>query len=82
MSKQSDAKAALGYMQKAATCATCSNLVSDRKLPMWMREENAAQAATEAPRWSESHAIEKGLRCEIGGFAVKKQSACRLHLPT
>jgi hypothetical protein len=68
MSKQSEAKAAQGYVAKAVprTCANCAKFLSDKvqKTSEWMKTT-----------WVE----EKNLRCGIGGFAVKKNGTCNLY---
>lgn len=63
MSKQSDAKKAQGYVAKAVpkTCGNCEHFTYDRIQPY-------------GP--GSSYWENKNLRCEFGGFAVKKMATC------
>lgn len=66
MSKQSEAKEKQGYTPKAVprTCQNCSSFAFDMV---------QTKKATE---WREAYFEDKNLRCEIGGFAVKKMGTC------
>lgn len=68
MSKQSDARAAVGYVEKTVpkVCANCVFFSST----ILEREEYGA-------KWVQ----EKNLRCVRGGFAVKKMASCVEHTP-
>ncbi len=69
MSKQSEAKKVQNYTPKAsqAYCSNCQHYASDKEVKM-----NA---------WSKTEWIdEKNIRCGIGGFAIKKQGVCDLHV--
>lgn len=63
MSKQSEAKVAQGYVLKAPpkNCAVCKHFASTTT-------EETGHYFT---RYKESN-----LRCELGGFAVKKMAVC------
>lgn len=67
MSKQSEAKKNQNYTPKAKprTCQNCTAFTFDR-------------VQTQPPtQWNEAGWWEdKNLRCEIGGFAVKKMASC------
>ena len=65
MSKQSEAKKAQNYREDADTCANCANYESQ------LIEQTYISAV-----WT----VEKGKRCAIGGFAVKKTATCDQHL--
>lgn len=76
MSKQSDAKAAQGYVEKPIprTCANCQYFRSDMLLAAWMIEANRSYSV---PRYSlPASGLEKNRRCDLGGFAVKKTATC------
>jgi len=70
MSKQSDAKAAQGYIAKAVpqTCGNCKHFQFERV--------NANAADMGKPMVSE-YWVDANLRCGIGGFAVKKLGTCQ-----
>lgn len=85
MSKQSEAKASQGYIESALTCAVCKHLQFDMILPKWMVEYNAETAAIKEKGGNamyrsdytlEKNALQKNIRCGIGGFKVKKTAAC------
>lgn len=63
MSKQSEAKVAQGYTRKAPpkNCAACKHF--------------ASTATEETGHYGTWHK-ESNLRCELGGFAVKKMAVC------
>ena len=67
MSKQSVAKIAQNYTSKAepAYCSNCQHYDSDKE----MFETG----------WG-LYEKEKNIRCGIGGFAIKKQGVCGLHI--
>ena len=69
MSKQSDAKAAQGYVAKAVpeTCVNCCHLKMDL-----LQMEGAY-----GWKWTRC----ANLRCGIGGFAVKKMATCKEWAP-
>ena len=79
MSKQAEAKAAQGYEAKPVprSCATCTNLKLNRRLPDWMVA--AKKDWSGKPYTVESHGVDKDLRCGIGGFAVKKTGVCNAY---
>ena len=90
MSKLSDHKAKVGYVDKAIpnTCANCSRLTFTMELPTWMKEHNARVANGTVARYANSgkvygqeHRGQKNLRCCYAGlnFAVKKMAVCELH---
>lgn len=68
-SKQAQAKHDQGYNPKPvpAVCSTCKHFQCDR-VQVHPKSE-----------WSSAYFEDKNLRCAIGGFAVKKQGACKLH---
>ena len=69
MSKQSEAKKNQNYREVPDTCANCGNYQSqlvEKEYDAW----NGKQTWTE----------EKGKRCSIGEFAVKKNATCDLHI--
>lgn len=74
MSKQSEAKAAQGYIDKAIpkTCGNCANFVYEMALPDWMRVQNQGEPG----KWGDVHKQEQNKRCGLGGFAVKKMGTC------
>jgi hypothetical protein len=72
MSKQSEAKAAQGYMPNPMACANCMHLKFEMELPRWMQEENLQSPG----RYGDGQALQKNLRCGLGGFAVKKMGTC------
>ena len=72
MSKQSEAKAAQRYTDKAYCCSDCRNITRDMVLPAWMRGDPKYDNDTAR----NAHLVEKNLRCGIGGFAVKKLGVC------
>jgi len=77
MSKQSEAKIKQDYVAKAIpqTCQHCAFLNSKLELPRWMREHNNGHR--QSPQYNVAeHGIMTDLRCEIGGFAVKKMGTC------
>lgn len=77
MSKQSDAKEAQGYIEKANCCATCESLTFDLKMPAWMIGVNDRKALRdESPVYDDSYALQKNLRCGLGGFKAKKMGVC------
>lgn len=69
MSKQGEAKAAQGYIDKVVpkVCSGCRHYKSD------MFELKGA--------FGESYKEEKNKRCGIGGFAVKKLGTCNEWAP-
>lgn len=62
MSKQSDAKKAQGYVDKATpmTCSNCAHFKSEK-----------VDIGIYSP-----YITDKNIRCGIGGFAVKKNATC------
>lgn len=77
MSKQSEAKAAQGYILKSNTCAGCAFFSSERVLPAWMVTANDGFT-----RYTlEIHGVEKNFLCNVGGFAVKKTASCNIFKP-
>lgn len=70
MSKQSEAKAAQGYVEKPVprTCTNCANLRFDMQLPAWMQKDPGV--------WGDQYKHEANHRCGIGGFKVKKTATC------
>ena len=82
MSKQSEAKDRQGYVAKVipSTCSNCAHFHSELALPSWMAERNSIYASSTgySPYTVERHGIESNLRCNIGGFAVKKMGGCLL----
>ena len=69
MSKQSEAKKEQNYREAPDSCANCVNYESqlvEKTYGAW----NGKQTWTE----------EKGKRCSIGGFAVKKMATCDRHV--
>lgn len=63
MSKQSDAKTSQGYVPKAVprTCCNCAHFKMDTVTKECFGKQ-----------WKQ----DTNLRCEIGGFAVKKMGTC------
>lgn len=84
MSKQSDAKAAQGYVAKAvpSTCGNCAHYASDMALSPYF----AKRAAKGEKDWDgseytvERYGVEKNRRCTLGGFAVGKTATCSQYL--
>jgi hypothetical protein len=71
MSKQSEAKAAQGYIKKPLTCKQCKHRTSEMDWPAWIRDDpKMAQHKTEDRK------IESKIRCGLGGFAVGNGAAC------
>lgn len=73
MSKQSEAKVAQGYIDKAIpqTCGTCVHMQLDLELPKWMQKQGGSAV------WDDKYKQETNLRCGIGGFAIKKMGTCQ-----
>ncbi len=69
MSKQSEAKKAQNYRENADTCANCANYQSELI-------EKKYDGYNGILVWTE----EKGKRCTVGEFAVKKTATCDQHL--
>lgn len=65
MSKQSEAKKDQNYRETPDTCSNCSHY-----------ESQTVEKSYGAASWTE----EKGKRCSIGGFAVKKTATCDRHV--
>jgi len=72
MSKQSDAKNEQNYRGVPDTCANCGHYESQ------MVENTYNAWNGKQTSWTE----EKGKRCSIGGFAVKKMATCDKHVLT
>lgn len=64
MSKQSEAKKNQNYRTTPDTCSNCTQYQSD-----------IVEKRTQFGSWKE----EKGKRCSVGGFAVKKTATCDNH---
>lgn len=85
MSKQSKAKETQGYVTVPRGCGTCAHFRSDYVLPAWMAEHNAdidsgkLMLTTRYDINNTSHRQEVKLRCDIGGFAVRKTASCNLY---
>ena len=64
MSKQSDAKAIQNYTEKlfVKMCGNCARLRMEKELVSF----------TGGSIW-----LEKGIRCSLGGFKVKKTAVCQ-----
>jgi hypothetical protein len=69
MSKQSDAKKKQNYREVPDSCANCGHYESQMV-------EKTCDAWDGKKVWTE----EKGKRCSIGGFAVKKMAMCDRHI--
>ena len=69
MSKQSEAKKVQNYTPKAspAYCSNCQHYASEKEIK---------QSTWSGDKWEQ----EKNIRCGIGGFAIKKQGVCDLHV--
>lgn len=79
MSKQSDNKAAQGYEDKplSRTCGNCAHFTSDMVLSDWCVKVNAQDVALgRSETYGDDNKREKNLRCDFGGFAVKKMATC------
>jgi len=92
MSKQSEAKEKQRYSPNPilAICDNCHHMTSEMLLPAWMVKANAESQAkidemkaigTEARLYrvtfyGDEEKREKNLRCDLGGFAVKKMGSC------
>ena len=65
MSKQSEAKLAQGYIPKPTpnVCSRCNYFALDKNMVSYGLSNN-------------TYTEEKNIRCELGGFAVKKNSTC------
>ena len=83
MSDQSEAKAAQGYTTAVRNCGNCARFTSEKALPRWMANQNAARECVGlSPIYSiPCNGIEKNFRCAIGGFAVKKTAVCKQYAP-
>lgn len=90
MSKKSDHKAKVNYIDKAIpnTCANCAYMRYSMELPAWMKQHNERVANGTVTRWSndgkpydDEYLQQKNLRCNYAGldFAVKKMAVCDLH---
>ena len=66
MSKQTDAKAAQGYVEEIDPdrCGNCAHFTSDKSTI-----DNGYGPYT----------TEKKLRCGVGGFKIKKNGGCKCH---
>jgi hypothetical protein len=68
MSKQSEAKEKQNYRTSPRTCSNCVHYESKiviKTYDSWRGKEE----------WEE----ERGMKCSLGGFAVKKMAVCDLH---
>lgn len=70
MSKQSQAKHDQGYRTRPDVCTNCKHLQFDVIEKSYKRWDGRVEAWTE----------EKKHRCSVGGFAVGKNSTCRMHV--
>lgn len=68
MSQQAEAKKAQNYRETPDTCSNCGHYQSK------MVEKTYTGFQTHT--WNE----EKGKRCSLGGFAVKKMATCDVHV--
>jgi hypothetical protein len=68
MSKQGEAKKDQNYREVPNTCSNCANYQS-------VKVKKTYEGFGGVSQWEE----EKGKRCSIGGFAVKKMATCDLH---
>lgn len=68
-SKQAQAKHDQGYNPKPvpSVCGTCKQFQCDKVM------------THPGSKWDSPRYEDKNLRCAIGGFAVKKHGACKLH---
>jgi hypothetical protein len=69
MSKQSEAKKEQNYREAPDSCANCGHYESQMV-------KKSYQGFGGLSEWEE----EKGKRCTIGGFAVKKMAMCDRHV--
>lgn len=75
-------KAQCGYAEKPPQriCSTCTHFTFEKVLSAWMLERNASgegvMFGSNEPYTIEKNGIEKNLRCERHGFAVKKTAHC------
>ena len=78
MSNTTIAKKNCGYEPKPVhpTCSNCAEFRSERILPAWMIESNAA-AAADNTFTVEKNGVEKNMRCASFGFAVTKTATCK-----
>lgn len=80
MSKQSEAREKQGYKHEGPRCGTCFYFTSDSVPVKWMVEANELRtAAGQTPHYDLTLPVnrkETNLRCQIGGFAVKKNACC------
>ena len=69
MSKQTDAKAAQGYVEEIDPdrCGNCAHLTSEK-------------TTVDHGYWP--YTEEKKLRCSVGGFKIKKNGGCKCHKRT
>lgn len=85
MSRQSDAKAAQGYVAKPvpSTCVNCAHFASDQELPAWIADRVAkGEKYWDGSKYTvERFGVEKNQRCALGGFAVKKMATCDQFAP-
>lgn len=74
------AKEAQGYSDIGPVCGNCKHYQSQMVIPAWMRRENekAVEKGMTVPFDNPAYATEeKGKRCSIGEFAVKKMAWCK-----
>lgn len=70
MSKQSEAKLAQGYRKQPDTCSNCRHQQFDVIEKIYTNWNGRAET------WN----AEKKHRCSVGGFAIGKNSTCRIHV--
>lgn len=61
-------KAAMGYLQKASEPPMCKNCV-------YFQSDMQVKKSPYVGQYTE----EKSIRCNLGGFAVKKMAVCAMH---
>ena len=82
MSRQSEAKEAQAYRERAETCALCKHVETTRALPAWMVVDNERSAAVGGSHvWNvDANGVETSAVCSVGKFKVKKLGVCALFI--
>lgn len=76
MSKQSEAKAAQGYINKPLTCRQCQHRTFLLDWPAWIRNDPYMSKYK-----TEGRKEETKIRCGLGGFKVGNGAACSKLIP-
>lgn len=79
MSNRSEAKIRQEYTVDSPKCSNCKHFVSSAKPISWMLAENQKRGFERYDLTQPQNRVETDLRCNVGGFAVKKTAFCKLH---